>query len=393
MRRGHLNRIFHSLYETLARSAEPLTVSRAGMAALLVGAAGLGATQSDIITFPKSRMQQSIPSAVTTTPLSGALSPYFIADAVAKALPAVVNVALSSGSGALNSISSSGSGFLVSSDGQIWTNAHVIADILTANTSSPGQKTISITLQDGRFFKADLVAFDLISDIAILKVNATTPLPHVRLGSSSRLRVGEWVVALGSPLHLQNSCTAGIVSSVDRKAVELGLAGARMDFFIQTDAAINRGSSGGPLVNLLGEVIGISAMKALAADGISFGIPIDAASEIVHQLLTKGRVVRPYIGVKLLQLNAHSAAELKKKEGLLIPHVYGGSPAEKAGLIIGDVILGFGNGKSSGQSKTTTTELIKALSENIGKKLDIYIDRDGESMTVTVVAEEAGPPG
>ncbi|EFN59628.1 hypothetical protein CHLNCDRAFT_18457, partial [Chlorella variabilis] len=166
-------------------------------------------------------------------------------------------------------------------------------------------------------------------------------------GRSANLRVGEWVVALGSPLHLQNSVTAGIVSCVDRKAVELGLAGARTDY-IQTDAAINKGNSGGPLVNLYGEVVGISAMKAVAADGVSFAIPVDTAVDVMRQLKDHGRVIRPYVGIKMLQLNRHSAAQFRKRDpsfpsveaGILVPGVHPGSPAERAGLRSGDCIIG-----------------------------------------------------
>lgn len=152
-----------------------------------------------------------------------------------------------------------------------------------------------------------------VSDLAVVKVDSDLPLPTVQLGRSHNLQAGQWVLALGSPLHLQNSVTAGIISCVDRKAVDLGLAGARTDY-IQTDAAINKGNSGGPLVDIEGRVIGISAMKAVAADGVSFAIPIDTAVEVMRQLAEHGRVVRPYVGMKMLQLNCYNAAQFRRRD-------------------------------------------------------------------------------
>ena len=213
-------------------------------------------------------------AATTTSPLAGCLSPYFIADAAAKAAPAVVNILVQqqNGGGLSSTAGSSGSGFIINKDGTVLTNAHVVADAFpshrpalpslnTLNTppnkirhatkhahKSPNA-TLQVTLQDGRIYEADLVNYDLISDVAVLRVKADSPLPVARIGSSGAagLRVGEWVLALGSPLHLQNSVSAGIVSCVDRKAVELGLTGGSRTEYIQTDASINRGSSGGPV--------------------------------------------------------------------------------------------------------------------------------------------------
>jgi HtrA serine peptidase 2 len=350
-----------------------------------------------------------LPSSTSSVPLAGCLSPFFIADAAAKAAPAVVNILVQHG-GAVPS-GSSGSGFIVSKDGTVLTNAHVVADALPGGFGGPGllsrenysscdndARAITVTLQDGRIYEATVAAHDWISDLAVLKIKeAEGLLPMARLGASAGLRVGEWVVTLGSPLHLQNSVTAGIVSCVDRKGTELGLAGARTEY-IQTDAAINRGSSGGPLVNLAGEVVGVSCMKALAADGVSFAIPIDTVREVVAQLETRGRVVRPYIGVKLLQLSGNSVAAMRRRDpgfpplrgGVLVPAVAPGSPAARAGLREGDVILRVGD---SGEA--TAGALVKALEGSIGRELALEVLRPdgkggGETLRLKVVAEEAG---
>merc|ERR1712176_957496 len=187
-----------------------------------------------------------------------------------------------------------GPGFIISKDGMIVTNAHVVE---TRRRSSKGGK-LTITLHDGRVFPGEVVSTDPLSDLAIVKVDCKEDLPTVTLGDSNSLRVGEWVVALGSPLFLKNTITAGIISCVERKQSDLNLSGSRTDY-IQTDASINMGNSGGPLVNLKGEVIGINAMKALSADGVSSAIPVDTAKFVIQQVLKYGRVVRPYIGIKM----------------------------------------------------------------------------------------------
>lgn len=344
-------------------------------------------------------------STAGSAPLSGCLSPYFISDAAAKAAPAVVNIMVQAGTGL--PVGSSGSGFIVDADGTILTNAHVVSDAIqrqhyayggSSGNGSAGSKGITVTLQDGRIFEGRLVSYDTVSDLAVLRVESDSPLPTAKLGRSASLRVGEWVVALGSPLHLQNSVTAGIVSCVDRKAVELGLAGARTDY-IQTDAAINKGNSGGPLVNLLGEVVGISAMKAVAADGVSFAIPVDTAVDVMRQLKEHGRVIRPYVGIKMLQLTKHNAAQFKKRDanfptvaaGILVPGVQPGSPAERAGLRAGDVIIGFGDRPQ--REAVTTQALIRELGQHIGKPLQLRVARPGDVVdTLTVVAVEASDP-
>ncbi|EIE24629.1 trypsin-like serine protease [Coccomyxa subellipsoidea C-169] len=326
------------------------------------------------------------------------LGPHSLADAAAKAAPAVVNVTLQGGSQGLFNGAPSGSGFILDPDGTILTNAHIVAEASPQRRQGGGgsrgtQPTVHVALQDGRVFEGRVISADRLSDLAIVKIESAEALPCARLGTSAGLRVGEWVLALGSPLHLQNSVTAGIVSCVDRKAVELGLAGPNSDF-IQTDAAINSGNSGGPLVNLAGEVVGISSMKALTADGVSFAIPIDTAKHVAAQLKAHGRVVRPYIGIKMLQLNESKAGMLRRadpafpavKAGILVPQVSPGSPASRAGLRPGDIIVGY-----AGQKAPSTAGLIRTLGEQVGKPLELQVLRPGSpgEVTINIVAVEA----
>ncbi|KAM1095467.1 hypothetical protein EV1_010430 [Malus domestica] len=153
--------------------------------------------------------------------------------------------------------------------------------------------------QDGRTFEGTVVNADLQSDVAIVKINSKTPLPTAKLGSSRKLQPGDWVIAVGCPLSLQNTVTAGIISCVDRKSTDLGLGGVRREY-LQTDCAINPGNSGGPLVNIDGEVIGVNIMKVLAADGLSFAFPIDSVTKIIEHFKKSGRVVRPWVGLKFV---------------------------------------------------------------------------------------------
>ncbi|DBB08576.1 TPA: hypothetical protein ACH3X3_008712 [Trebouxia sp. C0006] len=344
------------------------------------------------------------------------LGPHFIADAAATAAPAVVNITVSK-AGVPVPQDHSGTGFIYSTDGCILTNAHVIADALpssdlangyssnstscSSRSSKPSigtskgssSKPITIALQDGRIFQGSVLMFDRISDLAVIQITSSQPLPTVKLGTSKGLRAGEWVLALGSPLHLQNSVTAGIISCVDRKAADLGLPRVRTEY-IQTDAAINKGNSGGPLVNLQGEVIGLACFKALSADGVSFAIPIDTAKDVIEQLQQRGRVIRPYIGIKMLQLTEHNAAQMRQQDadfpaitqGILVPHVAAGSPACKCGMREGDVITGF-----AGQSSNVSTNhLIRCLGQHVDKAMEVQVLRPGVgSVSLQVKVSEA----
>jgi len=234
-------------------------------------------------------------------------------------------------------ISSGGSGFIISKDGYILTNHHVVADA----------SEIVISLNDRREFKANLIGSDEKSDVALLKINTNEALPYLSLGNSDEIRVGDWVVAIGSPYRLNFSVTAGIVSAKSRSIPDQGTSYIP---FIQSDVAINPGNSGGPLFNLKGEVIGINAMIYSSGGGymgISFTIPINYASEIIDQLKNNGVVSRGWLGVSVQEVTKDLADSFKlgNPRGALIGNVLKNSPAERAGLKNGDVILSFNKQK------------------------------------------------
>jgi len=312
-----------------------------------------------------------------------------ISDAAARAAPSVVNITVTySGPAGAYLGRSSGSGVVISEQGDVVTNAHVVN---SASNRLGGPQKIVVSMQDGRTFEGRVVSFDSVADLALIKVDSKDKLPAATLGSSSALRVGQWVVALGSPLHLQNSVTAGIISCVDRKGTDIGLRGGGQEY-IQTDAAINQGNSGGPLVDLDGAVIGINNMKALAADGVSFAIPIDAVKAVVTQLQKHGKVVRPYIGIKMLELNPYNSKQIRDRDptfpnvqaGVLIPQVHPGSPAERAGLQPGDVVVEFG-----GQQVKSVKDITDTIGYEAGKTWKMKVLRAGGHENVIYITSEA----
>ena len=221
-----------------------------------------------------------------------------------------------------------GSGFILSTDGYVMTNAHVVE----------GADEVLVTLTDKREFKAKIVGSDKRTDVAVVKIDATG-LPAVKVGDVTRLKVGEWVMAIGSPFGLENTVTAGIVSAKQRDTGEYLP-------FIQTDVAINPGNSGGPLINMRGEVVGINSQiysRSGGFMGISFAIPIDEAMRVSDQLRVSGRVSRGRIGVQIDQVTKDVAESigLGKAQGALVRSVEGGSPADKAGVEAGDIIIRF----------------------------------------------------
>ncbi|GAA6226634.1 serine protease HTRA1-like isoform X1 [Lates japonicus] len=307
----------------------------------------------------------------------------FIADVVDKIVPAVVHLELFQRvpfSSKEVSVSS-GSGFVVSEDGWIVTNAHVLTN----------KQRIKVELKSGLQYDAVVKDADQKMDIALIKIEPDTPLPVLRLGQSSDLRPGEFVVAVGSPFSLQNTVTTGIISTAQRNSLELGFKDSDMDY-IQTDAMINYGNSGGPLVNLDGDVIGINTLKVAA--GISFAIPADK----IYQFLTESynRQVsgntsqkKKYIGVRMLQLSPSLIRELKEREvefpdvssGVYIYEVIPGTAASSAGIIDHDVIIGI-----NGQPIHTTQEVSEAVQS--GAVLSVVVRRKDKDISLTLIPEE-----
>jgi len=262
-----------------------------------------------------------------------------------------------------------GSGFIVSSDGLILTNAHVVA----------GADEVIVKLTDKREFKAKVIGIDKLSDVAVLKINAKN-LPTVRIGDSKTVRVGQWVVAIGSPFGFENSVTAGIVSGESRS-----LPDENYTPFLQTDVPINPGNSGGPLFDLNGEVIGINSQiytESGGYQGLSFSIPINVAMKVEKQLVDHGSVNRGRLGVMIQDVNQELARSfgLDKPTGALVSAVDKKSPAEKAGIEPGDVILKF-NGKQVNSSNDLPSIVADVAPGTIAQ---VEIWRDGKVKNLSV---------
>ncbi|XP_004551514.2 serine protease HTRA1A [Maylandia zebra] len=312
----------------------------------------------------------------------------FIADVVEKIAPSVVHIELyrkmtySKREVAV----ASGSGFVVSEDGQIVTNAHVVAN----------KHRVKVELKSGASYDAKIKDVDEKSDIALIKIDAPTKLPVLLLGHSSDLRPGEFVVAIGSPFSLQNTVTTGIVSTTQRGGRELGLRNSDMDY-IQTDAIINYGNSGGPLVNLDGEVIGINTLKVTA--GISFAIPSDKIRQFLAEsydrqsrALGRTEAKKKYIGVRMMTLTPGLAKELKTRlrdfpditSGAYVMEVIAKTPAAIAGLKEHDVIISI-----NGHRISTATDVSAAIKRD--DTLKVVVRRGNEDAILTVVPIEIDP--
>ncbi|MGK7932635.1 MAG: HhoA/HhoB/HtrA family serine endopeptidase [Microcystaceae cyanobacterium] len=269
-----------------------------------------------------------------------------------------------------------GSGFIVNEDGRILTNAHVV----------DGADKVTVTLKDGRTLEGTVIGSDPVTDVAVVKIDGEN-LPTVKLGNAESLQVGEWAIAIGNPLGLDNTVTTGIISATGRSSSQIGVGDKRIDF-IQTDAAINPGNSGGPLLNAKGEVIGMNTAIIANAQGLGFAIPINKAEDIAEQLITKGKVEHPYVGISMVALNAEVKQEIKARQGwtiegeggVLIVRVVGNSPAQKAGLQAGDVITAI-----NGQSINDPSDVQKAVDQlSVGDRLSFTLNRKGNSLNLPV---------
>nr|XP_046267849.1 serine protease HTRA2, mitochondrial-like [Scatophagus argus] len=340
------------------------------------------------VSLPGRCLELFLPSAQCASPFKPDTPRYkynFIADVVERSTPAVVYIEIVGRhpfSGREVPVSN-GSGFIISSDGLIVTNAHVVAN----------KRGVRVKLTNGDVYNATVQDVDPVADIATIKINARNPLPTLNLGRSADVRQGEFVVAMGSPFALRNTITSGIVSSVQRGSKELGLSNSNMEY-IQTDAAIDFGNSGGPLINLDGEVIGINTMKVTA--GISFAIPSDRLRIFLDQASKKksswfsgeSETRRRYIGVMMLTLTQSIIAELKLRDpsfpdvthGILIHRVILGSPANRAGMLPGDIVLEINRAKVN-----TSEEIYQAVRSS--DQITMVVQRGHELIQLQMTPE------
>ncbi|WP_293351730.1 MULTISPECIES: HhoA/HhoB/HtrA family serine endopeptidase [unclassified Microcoleus] len=269
-----------------------------------------------------------------------------------------------------------GSGFILTSDGRIVTNAHVVS----------GTDTVKVTLKDGREFEGKVQGVDPLTDVAVVKINAKE-LPQVVLGRSDNIVPGQWAIAIGNPLGLDNTVTVGIISATGRTSSQVGIPDKRVRF-IQTDAAINPGNSGGPLLNDQGEVIGINTAIRADAQGLGFAIPIETAKRVSDQLFAKGKAEHPYLGIQMLSLTPATKAEVNKQldnkitidRGVAVTRVVENSPAKQADLRAGDVIQ-----KIDGIAVNTPGDVQERVENTaVGKELEVEINRFGQVQKIKV---------
>ncbi len=276
-----------------------------------------------------------------------------------------------------------GSGFLIDKSGVILTNSHVIN----------GADKVTVTLKDGRTFEGKVLGFDEVTDLAVVKINGNNDLPVAPLADSDQVQVGDWAIAVGNPLGLDNTVTLGIVSTLKRSSAQVGIPDKRIDF-IQTDAAINPGNSGGPLLNDQGEVIGINTAIRADAMGIGFAIPINKAKSVKDQLARGETIPHPYLGVQMTTLtpeiaqqnnsDPNSAFMVPEVNGVIVIRVLPNTPAAVAGLRRGDVIT-----QIDGQA-VTKAEQLQSVVENsrLGETLKIQLRRGDQTQQLAVKTAE-----
>lgn len=269
-----------------------------------------------------------------------------------------------------------GAGVIVSPEGRLITNAHVVT----------GVDRVKVTLNDGRIFDGRVLGIDSLTDVAVVKIEGKN-LPTAPLGNSEEIIPGQWAIAIGNPLGLDNTVTIGIISAIGRSSSQVGIADKRVRF-IQTDAAINPGNSGGPLLNELGEVIGINTAIRADAQGLGFAIPIETAKRIADQLFSNGRADHPFLGIQMEEINANNKKSISAKyglnfsldQGVLIVQVVENTPASKAGIMPGDILQSI-NGI---MMKTPTQVQEKVEESSVGENLILEINRQGKTQVINV---------
>ena len=346
---------------------------------------------------------EDIATVISPSPISGQANPNFIADAVKRVGPSVVRIDASR-SVSRNPIPETfqnplfkrffgdelpstpqervergtGSGFILSPDGRLITNAHVV----------DGSDTVRVTLKDGRTFDGEVLGADPVTDIAVIKIDGTD-LPAVTLGQTETLVPGQWAIAIGNPLGLDNTVTAGIISAIDRPSSQVGIPEKRVQF-IQTDAAINPGNSGGPLLNDRGEVVGINTAIRANGQGLGFAIPIETAKRIADQLFSKGKVEHPYLGIQMVNLtpeireqisqDPNLGVRITQDQGVMIVRVMSGSPAEDSDLRPGDIIE-----KINGVTVETATDVQQQVElGEIDTPLKVELKRQEKTQVIEV---------
>lgn len=273
-----------------------------------------------------------------------------------------------------------GSGFITSSDGHIITNSHVV----------DGADTVEVTLKDGRKLEGRVLGTDPVTDIAVVKIDAND-LPIVKLSDSEKIQPGEWAIAIGNPLGLDNTVTVGIISATGRSSGDAGIPDKRVNY-IQTDAAINPGNSGGPLLNEQGEVIGVNTAIRADAQGIGFAIPSNTVQRIADQLVSDGKAEHAYLGVQMTTLtpdvkqeinsNPNAPIDVNEDRGVLVLRVMENSPAARAGIRAGDVVL-----RVNGQEVATADDLQNIVEGlEVGNSLQVDLKRNGQDQSVSVQA-------
>lgn len=298
-----------------------------------------------------------------------------IINAVEQIKNAVVKIDVFNEKSGRKTLLGSGSGFVFSSDGLIFTNSHVIA--------KPGK--ILVTLLDGTEYPAEIVGQDADTDVAILKIFGNG-YSIAKIGSSQNLRIGQLVIAIGNPLGYQHSVSTGVLSGVGRTL--RSQSNRLIDNVLQTDAPLNPGNSGGPLINTDGEVIGINTAIIRGAQGLSFAIDIDSARAVAEEVMLKGKVTKAYLGVLIQEIEIHprirSLHKITSPKAVLVTSVEPGTPAVKAGLRSGDIIIGFGD-----QVITGSSSLFRQLNGSvIGQTVTIRFLRHSEIMELAIVPEE-----
>ena len=260
---------------------------------------------------------------------------------------------------------SQGSGFIFA-DGLIMTNAHVVN----------GSDQVIVGLKNGKKLKGKLIGQDFFTDLAVLKIEGKGPWPKAKLGDSTKIKVGDWAIAVGNPFGLENTVTLGIISNLKRNVSQLGIYDKKLEL-IQTDAAINPGNSGGPLLNSDGEVIGINTLiRSGPGAGLSFAIPINKAKEIAYQLINNGKVIHPMIGISLIDKSNFETTMNAVTVGYVVPN----SPAEKSGIVVNDIIIKVGN-KDIEKASDVISEITK---NGIKKQINIVLKRKNQLIKLKV---------